>query len=123
MSASAPPENFDLRKQLVRIDKLREEALKYTQEQHTLIAEASKLSAENSKFSAESAKYVAEAAKLNRDRALSPWIAFVVITGGIGGILAGVVTVLHALGVTRQQPTTKRAPPAPARFPRRAPAS
>jgi hypothetical protein len=57
-------DRLDLREQIGRIDKMREETLKFTAEQHKLMAEA---------------------AKLGRDRLLAPWLA---IVGLIGGLIA-----------------------------------
>jgi len=39
-----------------------------------------------------------EALKFRRDRALAPWLAVVAISGGVGGIIAGVTAVLRLAG-------------------------
>lgn len=57
-------DRLDIREQIARIDRAREETLKFTAEQH---------------------KLTAEAAKLGRDRLLAPWLA---IVGLIGGLIA-----------------------------------
>lgn len=44
---------------------------------------------------AEHDKLAAEALKLNRDRVLSPWIAVVAVSGGIGGLIAGAQAVFR----------------------------
>jgi hypothetical protein len=64
--------------------KLREETRKFVSEQHKLNAEAEKLNA--------------EALKLERDRRLSPWLAAVAVTGGIGGIIAGATAIARLAG-------------------------
>jgi hypothetical protein len=103
---------MELREQLARIDraqaetqKLAEEARKLSAEEHKLGAEHLKFGAEQFKFSAEQLKLAAEerkpyeeALKLRRDRGLAPWLAVIAISGGIGGVIAGVTSVLHLLG-------------------------
>ena len=80
-----PPTTMDadelnFREQLVRLDQMREETLKFIAEQHKLAAEREKLAAEARKF--------------DRDRLLAPWLA---IAGLVGGIVAVLTLVLHAL--------------------------
>lgn len=102
MSESA---DLDLKEQLARIDQAREEALKFSAEQHKLAAETLKLGAEQNKMTAEALKLGVEEhklreeeLKLRRDRGLAPWLAVVAISGGVGGIIAGVTAILHLAG-------------------------
>jgi hypothetical protein len=67
-------DRLDIREQIARIDRAREETLKFTAEQH---------------------KLTAEAAKLGRDRLLAPWLA---IVGLIGGLIAIASTIAHWKG-------------------------
>ena len=104
--------DLDLKEQLARIDQAREEALKFSAEQHKLAAETLKLGAEQNKLGAEQLKMTTEALKLGaeehklreeelklrRDRGLAPWLAVVAISGGVGGIIAGVTAILHLVG-------------------------
>lgn len=84
-------EDLDLKEQLARIDQAREEALKFSAEQH-------KLAVEQQKLMAEQLKLTQEALKFRRDRVLAPWLAVVAISGGVGGIIAGVTAILHLAG-------------------------
>jgi hypothetical protein len=59
------------------------------------MAEAAKLSAEERKLGGETAKMWAEAWKLERDRKLSPWLIGVGGAGAIGGIIAGIGTLVR----------------------------
>ena len=95
MSESA---DLDLKEQLARIDQAREEALKFSAEQHKLTQETLKYGAEQQKLMAEERKLFEEALKLRRDRGLAPWLAVVAISGGVGGIIAGVTAILHLAG-------------------------
>jgi len=70
--------DFNIREQLVRIDKS---------------------IAETRKFVAEHDKLAAEAQKFNRERVLSPWLAVAAISGGIGGTVAGVAAILRLAGI------------------------
>jgi hypothetical protein len=58
-----PP--LDLREQIARIDRMRDES---------------------EKFKAEQQKLIAEAAKLNRDRLVAPWLAIASVVGGALGL-------------------------------------
>jgi len=60
---------LDLHEQIAQIDRMREETLKFTAEQH---------------------KLTALAAKLGRDRLLAPWLAIV-------GLIGGIITVASAI--------------------------
>ena len=98
-------DNLDLKEQLARIDHAREEALKFSAEQRKLAAEQQKFleetlrsGAERQKLMAEELKLTEEALKFRRDRGLAPWLAIVAISGGVGGIIAGVTAVLHLAG-------------------------
>jgi hypothetical protein len=62
-------DRLDIREQIARIDRAREETLKFTAEQH---------------------KLTAEAAKLGPDRLLAPWLAIV-------GLIGGVITVASTI--------------------------
>lgn len=104
-TAMSETADLNVREQIVRIDralaeghkfsadnqKLAEEALKLTAEQR-------KLGAEQLKFGAEQQKFYEEALKLRRDRGLAPWLAVIAISGGVGGIIAGVTSILHLFG-------------------------
>ena len=74
---------LDLREQIARIDRAREEAEKFSAEQRKLSSEATKLQAEVLKFQAEQLKLAAEAAKLERDRKLAPFGLMQAIIGGL----------------------------------------
>jgi hypothetical protein len=76
-------DRLNLREQIARIDRMREESQKYMAEQH-------KLNAEAEKFAAEQFKLMAEGHKLGRDRLLAPWLA-------IAGLVGGIITVIGAL--------------------------
>jgi hypothetical protein len=67
--------SFDLSEQLARFDRAQVESRTFAAEQRRLIAEAA-----------------------NRDRAREPWLVFVVVAGGVGGILAGVTALLQLTG-------------------------
>lgn len=82
---------LDLKEQLARIDRAIEETHKFSEE-------ARKLGTEQLKLSAEQFKLTEEALKLRRDRGLAPWLAVVAISGGVGGIIAGVTAILHLAG-------------------------
>jgi ElaB/YqjD/DUF883 family membrane-anchored ribosome-binding protein len=82
-TGAGAPDLLDLQEQIARIALAQEETRKFVSEQHKLLAEQSKLAA--------------EAAKLDRDRRLSPWLAFVAIAGGVGGIIAGVQAVFRVI--------------------------
>ena len=75
-------ERLNLRELIARIDRQQEETRKFVAEQHKLTAEAAKLAS--------------EAAKLDRDRSLSPWLAFGAMAGGV---VTGATLLLRALGV------------------------
>ena len=83
---SGGSDNFDIEEQLARIARAREEALKYTDEQHKLMAEARKFDAEQRKLDSEQRKLDAEQRKLQRDRDLAPW-QIVVTAMGTGAAL------------------------------------
>jgi hypothetical protein len=76
--------NLDLKEQASRIDRM--------------IAETQKFMEETLKLTREARKYDEEAQKLRRDRGLAPWLAFVAISGGVGGTIAGITAILHLLG-------------------------
>jgi hypothetical protein len=76
--------DLNFRDLLARIDRQQAETRKFVAEQHKLNAEAEKLTA--------------EALKLERDRRLSPWLAAVAVTGGIGGIIAGATAIARLAG-------------------------
>ncbi|MEO8715333.1 MAG: hypothetical protein ABI369_10000 [Acetobacteraceae bacterium] len=67
-------DSLDLREQIARIDRMRDES---------------------DKFRAEQRKLIAEAGKLGRERWLAPWLA---VVGLIGGVVAVVTLILHAIG-------------------------
>jgi len=58
-------------------------------------AETKKLLAESDKFAVEQRKLAAETEKLARDRGLAPWTLAFVILGSLGGLVAGVATLLR----------------------------
>jgi hypothetical protein len=72
MSATLPPE-LDLREQITRIDRMREETLKFMSEQRKLDAEAR---------------------KFDRER----WAVYVAAFGGLIGGAAGIVSLLRTFG-------------------------
>lgn len=74
----------NFREILARIDRQREEALKFAAEQRKLIAEEQKLRA--------------EAEKLSRDRGLAPWTLVFVMLGALGGVSAGLATLVRLTG-------------------------
>ncbi len=74
MSDASDRAALDFREQITRIDRSIEETRKFTAEAH---------------------KLTAEAAKLERDRWWTPWVG---IGGLIGGLVAAVTLILHALG-------------------------
>jgi uncharacterized protein (DUF3084 family) len=75
MSSTAGGTPLDLETVLVQLARAREETLKFTAEQHELMAERSKLEA--------------EAEKLRWDRRLAPWIiATSLISGIVGGLIS-----------------------------------
>jgi hypothetical protein len=76
-------DSFDLEEQIARIRRAREESEKFVAEQKKLTAEHDKL--------------FAEALKLQRDRLLSPWLLIAATIGGLGGLTAGVATIVNLL--------------------------
>jgi len=90
--------DHELREQIARIDRAQAETHKFSTETQKLAEETLKLNAEQHKFGAEQQKYYEEALKLRRDRGLAPWLAVIAISGGIGGVIAGVTSILHLLG-------------------------
>lgn len=76
-----PDDRLDLREQLARIDRAREETLKFIAEQHKLLAEQSKLNAERQKF--------------NRD----PWILIAAaVIAAFAAVVARLPEIFRALG-------------------------
>lgn len=69
-------DRLDLREQIERIDRQREEGQKFNAEQNKLMAEQQKLLAEERKLNA-------EALKLSRDRWLAPWVIVASLSSGI----------------------------------------
>ncbi|MBV8592375.1 MAG: hypothetical protein JO212_20340 [Acetobacteraceae bacterium] len=78
MSGSA---DFDLREQLVRIDRM--------------LAETHKFQEETNKFAAEQRKLIAEAAKRNRERWWSPVLAITALIGGLLGLASFIAKVMQ----------------------------
>ncbi len=85
------PSDLNLREELGRIDRQREETLKFVAEQHKLVAETTKLGAE-------AAKFISEARKLDRDRGLAPWQAATLTVGGIAALVASVISLAKSMG-------------------------
>jgi hypothetical protein len=79
---------LDLRAEIARIDRDREEARKFSAEQN-------KLTAEHSKLVAEMFKLYAEEAKLRRDRWIAPVTAAGAAIGSVIGAAAVVWRLLH----------------------------
>ena len=75
-------DRLNLAELVARIERQQEETRKFVAEQHKLTAEAAKLAS--------------EAAKLDRDRNLSPWLAF---GAAAGGVVTVATLLLRALGV------------------------
>jgi len=82
--------SLDIDEQIARIRRAQTESDKFAEEQR-------KLTAESQKFAAEQQKLFAEALKLQRDRLLSPWLVIVAVFGGLGGMVAGIATILNLL--------------------------
>jgi hypothetical protein len=74
-------ERLDLREQIERIDRAREEGQK-------LSAERQKLTAEEQKLWSEAHKLDAEAMKLRRDRAFLPWTVIAALLGAGAALFA-----------------------------------
>lgn len=81
-------ERLNLREQLSRIDRQREEAQKLSAEREKLMTEQLKLGVEMNKLSAEALKLSAEEAKLRRDRSLAPIVVAATLSGVLAGALA-----------------------------------
>ena len=65
--------DLNLREQIERIDRMREES---------------------DKFRAEQRKLMAEAAKLDRDRVMAPWLAAAAVIGGLLGLTSFIARLL-----------------------------
>lgn len=92
MSSTNPQdytERLNLAELVARIERMNDESAK-------LRMEAAKLQVEQLKMHAEEIKLRAEASKLDRDRNLSPWLAF---GAGAGGVVTLGALLLRALGV------------------------
>jgi len=60
-----------------------------------IVARIARAPAETDKVAAEQRKLTAEADKLSRDRGLASWLPAFVILGSVGGLVAGVATLLR----------------------------
>lgn len=85
------PADLDLREQIARIDRMREETRKFS-------AEMNKLAAEQSKLAAEQIKLASEGRKFDRERGLAPWQSIAIALGAIAALVASMVSIAKSLG-------------------------